>query len=145
MRYSTKITYSLNVHVNNNNRLHLHSHVNVTMPTIPSAVDQYDNCPYVWNIDQLDRDGDERGDACDNCVNKPNFVKGCDSCNNQLDSDGDGVGDACDKKSRYNSSDTDGDGHLDGFDNCKHVSCKVTVGQQVHDNFNSICNYYNYI
>ena len=47
-----------------------------------------DNCPAVFNYDQLDADTDQIGDACDNCVTVPNP--------DQADSDHDGIGDACD-------------------------------------------------
>jgi len=46
-----------------------------------------DNCPFVYNPDQADRDFDAVGDACDNCPDTPNP--------DQWDVNGDGVGDAC--------------------------------------------------
>lgn len=62
--------------------------------------DKYDNCVSVFNPDQVDVDGNGRGDMCDdfdrdglvnsldNCINVPN--------RNQADEDGDGTGDVCD-------------------------------------------------
>ena len=47
-----------------------------------------DNCPSVFNPDQVDSDNDGWGDACDNCVNDYNP--------DQNDCDGDGAGDVCD-------------------------------------------------
>lgn len=62
--------------------------------------DEVDNCPDIMNFDQVDRDENLIGDACedfdrdevsnnsDNCINIPNP--------SQLDEDGDGIGDSCD-------------------------------------------------
>ena len=66
------------------------------------VLNQFDNCPFVFNPDQKDRDGDKIGDACDNC---PDFKN-----SNQLDRDEDGIGDVCE--------DDDGDGILNIIDNC---------------------------
>lgn len=66
-----------------------------------------DNCPTVPNPDQVNVDGDARGDSCDNCPTVPN--------SNQLDTDDDGLGDACD-------ADDDNDGIADAQDNCALVA-----------------------
>ncbi len=63
-----------------------------------SVEDDFDNCPFVSNPQQIDSDNDGFGDACDNCIMVPN--------SDQSDSDDDGFGDACD----YICSDADGNG-----------------------------------
>jgi hypothetical protein len=50
--------------------------------------DVRDNCPLLWNYDQVDGDGDGIGDACDNCTAIANPT--------QVDADQDGYGNACD-------------------------------------------------
>jgi hypothetical protein len=66
----------------------------------------FDNCPEVYNPDQLDTDNDTVGNMCDNCPDVPSTW--------QQDTDRDGLGDVCDP-------DIDGDGILNEEDNCERV------------------------
>ena len=69
--------------------------------------DDFDNCPFAFNREQVDLDGDQIGDSCDLCASVFNPQ--------QLDHDADGQGDACD-------NDMDGDGILNLQDNCALVA-----------------------
>lgn len=73
---------------------------------VPSDTDQdgvpdlLDNCVGMANPDQADRNGNGRGDACDD-YDKDGIVNSTDNCPDhpnraQTDTDGDGKGDACD-------------------------------------------------
>ena len=66
-----------------------------------------ENCPTSLNKDQKDVDGDEAGEACDNCPSVANPRP-------QADTDGDGVGDECD-----NDQNNDGVDGING--NCPDV------------------------
>ena len=70
--------------------------------------DSGDNCPLISNASQLDTDGDDIGDACDDDRDGDGLTNNDDNCPlisnaSQLDTDGDDIGDACD-------DDSDGDG-----------------------------------
>ncbi len=62
--------------------------------------DTEDNCPYVRNPGQSDRDSDGAGDACDNDMDGDGVLNENDNCPvvsnaDQADTDNDGYGDAC--------------------------------------------------
>jgi len=92
---------SLPAYVSRSNQLYLPADIDED-----GVRDTLDNCVREPNPDQLDVDGNGRGDVCDdfdkdgisnkddNCVNQPN--------RNQADEDGDGIGDVCDlEESRF--------------------------------------------
>ena len=95
--------------------------------------DSEDNCPFLYNIGQLDEDMDGAGDLCDLCKGKPNIDsdndKICDSLDNcpfienlnQIDTDNDKVGDKCDLCIGWPNNDTDEDSICNSKDNCPEI------------------------
>ena len=77
--------------------------------------DTEDNCPDIYNPDQINSDDDSHSDACDNCPDTPNP--------DQEDTDGDRIGDACD-----DCIDVDADGACDEEDNCPSDPNKIEPG-----------------
>ena len=64
--------------------------------------DNVDNCPGVYNPEQLDEDKDELGNKCDDDMDGDGVVNDVDNCKfipnrRQEDSNDDGKGDACEK------------------------------------------------
>jgi len=78
------------------------------------ALDPFDNCPTVANLDQADNDGDAWGDACDNCPAVATLwfaPVGDDDCDGFTTADEEYVGtdplDACPETSTPNDEDPD--------------------------------------
>lgn len=96
------------------------------------VVDGCDNCPLVWNSDQLDSDNDGIGDACDNCPNDANT--------DQNDRDGDGTGDVCDgcvTQISNECNDCDGDGVINECELnpacCQEPGCEPAFDCNLND------------
>jgi hypothetical protein len=94
---------------------------------------EIDNCPFVNNRGQSDRDGDTIGDACDNAINTKNY--------DQSDIDKDGVGDLIDNckiKPNPNQRNADGDKFGDVCDVAFNDPNLVDNNQNVSFNKNTI-------
>ncbi len=73
---------------------------------LDGVLDTRDSCPTIWDLDQLDTDGDLRGDACDPDNDDDGVADAMDNCpvlanSDQFDPDRDGLGQDCDSRFCY--------------------------------------------
>ncbi|WBX73918.1 choice-of-anchor B family protein [Tenacibaculum pacificus] len=86
-------------------------------------INSLDNCPDTANKEQLDTDGDGKGNICDDDDDNDGIKDVDDNCPlmpnpDQKDTDGNGIGDVCDKY----LNDTDKDGIKNDIDNCPNTA-----------------------
>ena len=98
-----------------------------------------DNCPEQPNANQLDSNGNGRGDACDLCDSDADGDGICDPEDNcpdrtnpdQFDGDGDGRGDACDRCPEADDALLQGDGCLAVAPGAADGSCRPVRASNV--------------
>ena len=90
-----------------------------------SVLDENDNCPVYWNLNQFDLDNDGAGDVCDGDVdgdgisnNVPVDFLGTDLCPYENASGSDSNADGCIDSQGNTLADSDADGVLDSVDTC---------------------------
>jgi hypothetical protein len=92
--------------------------------------DDVDNCPLIYNPDQVNVDGDEMGDVCDeDDSDSDGYLDNTDNCdsipNDQKDIDNDAVGDVCDNCPNDSDNDADKDGLCADVDPCPSVAGEI--------------------
>ena len=93
--------------------------------------DGCDNCPELFNINQIDDDGDGAGNICDTCPDGSDAV----------DSDQDGTPDGCDLCQGFSdTADQDGDTSPDGCDLCPGGDDRVDSDGDTTPDFCDLCN-----
>lgn len=130
------------------------------------ASDDSDNCVDIYNPDQSNYDGDESGDACDQCIatapddDEDGIPDPCDGCVGNgidldmdniddnctcvpmgADVDGDGLDDNCDPCLLGPQHDEDGDGVMDACDNCPGIANlnQANTGDSIPDVAGDVC------